>query len=95
MGILRTEGHIMTDHQNRHTLRCQSFQYPGEGYLKLRIKALGGLVQQQNVGICQQNLCQGGALLFTAGNIVGMPVQKFPEMAELNSPCHLFVLFLF
>ena len=81
VGIFRTEGHIMAHHQNGGALGNQSAKNHRKGHFKFRIKALSGLVQQQNIRRCQKNFRQSCPLLLTAGNIIGMSVQKIPQTA--------------
>ena len=94
MGVCGAEGHIVTDQQNRDALGGQTAEDPGKGDLELRVKALGGLIQQQNIGAGEQHLGQGGALLFAAGDVVGVPVQKGGQAAQSGDALYQRLLLL-
>ena len=42
------------------------------------VQALGGLVQQEDVRLQQQDFCQRRPLLLAPGQVVGMAIQKIP-----------------
>ena len=49
MGVPGTELHVVAHHQQGDTLREQRPEDLREELLELRVKALGGLVQQQDL----------------------------------------------
>ena len=78
------ELHIVGDHQDRDALPLQVHEDLCEGLFKEAVNALGRLVQQQEPGVCQQDLGQSPPLLLSAGKVVGMPVQKGRHLAQLR-----------
>ena len=92
MGIAGAELHVVADHQQRHPAGQQRPQNQGEGLLELRIQALGGLVQQQDLRLQQQHLGQGRPLLLAAGQVVGVPVQQVLQAAQSHHPGHPLLL---
>ena len=92
MGVPGAELHVVADHQQGHPLPQQSPQNQGEGLLELRVQALGGLVQQQDLRLQQQHLGQGRPLLLAAGQVVGVPVQQVLQAAQGRHPGHPLLL---
>ncbi len=88
MGIADTEFHIMADHDYGHALTQQVSQNPRKAPLKFRVQPLCGLVQQQNFRLQQQHLRQSSPLLFSTGQIIGVPVPKLLQPAQANHPAY-------
>ena len=82
MGAAGAELHVVTDHDHRDAARCQGAEDGGQLLLELGVKALGRLVQQQYPGVKEQDLTQCGALLLSAGEVVGVAVQQGRQAAE-------------
>ncbi len=82
MRILSTEGNIVAHHQNADSVFQQLFQDFRVDF-EFSIKALGRLIQQQNIRLGQKHFCKSCSLLFTAGDIVRMAIQKFQKVADL------------
>ena len=91
--ILGTEFHIVTDHDDTYTPVGQFLQNFCKGDFEIIVHTFGRLVQQKNLRVLEQDLCQSGSLLFAAGQIVGMSVQESFQTAKRNHfsnpACHL------
>ena len=82
----------MADHDDADPPVRQLSEDVGEQLLEIVVQALGGLVQQEDIRVLEQNLGQGGALLLTAGEVVRMPVQHPLQTAQgRHLPCPLLV----
>ena len=92
MRVLCAKSQIVAHHQYCDTLSQQCVKYLREALLKLGIKALCGLVKQKNVRRTEQNLCQSAALLFAAGQVIGMAVEKFRKAAQGHHPGNSLIL---
>ena len=77
----------MADHQNRHAERLQRPENLPENLLELRVQPLCRFVKEQDVRVQKQDFCQRGALLFTAGKVVGVTVKQLCQLAEGNDLC--------
>ena len=73
----------MAYHDDAHAACCQAPYDPGKRLFELRVKSLRWLVKQQHLGLPQKNLAKCRPLLLAAGKIVGVPVQKLCQLAEL------------
>ena len=88
-GIPCAKLHVVAHQHNGRTGLPQVPEQGGQNFFAPPVQALGGLVQQQDLGPGQQHLSQGGPLLLPAGQVVGMPVQQVPHPAELGHLLHL------
>ena len=72
----------MAYHENRHTGRLQRTQDLPERLLELRVQPLRRFVEEQNVRVQKQDLCQRRTLLFAARKVVGMAVKQLCQFTE-------------
>ena len=73
----------MAYHDDAHAACCQAPYDPGKRLFELRVKSLRRLVEEQDLGLPQKDLAKCRPLLLAAGKIVGVPVQKLCQLAEL------------
>ncbi len=76
IGIGGAELNIVADHQHRITPAQQIAQDRGKLRLERRVHPLSRLVQQQNIRLRQQDLCQRHPLHLAAGQVKGMALQQ-------------------
>jgi len=75
VGIPGAELNVVADHEQGHTLTQEALQDLGKHLLELCIQPLGRLIHQQDLRPQQEHFCQSRPLLFTAGQIIGVPIQ--------------------
>ena len=95
MGVSGAELYVVAHHQQGDALREQGTENFREQLLELRVKALGGLIQQQDLRLQKQHLGQGGPLLLAAGQIIGVAVQQRVQTAQLHHPGYPLCLLVF
>ena len=86
MGVPGAELNVVADHEDGSPLPEQVFQNLPQAPLKAGVQTLGGLVQEENVGLEQQKLRQSQPLLLPAGEVVGVAVQQSGQTAQGDCP---------
>ena len=77
----------MADHKNCRTGRLKRSQNLPENLFELRVQTFCRFVEEQNVGIQEQDLRQRRALLFAAGKVVGVTVEQLCQFTKANNLC--------
>ena len=84
IGVLRAEFHIVGHHHHGYAARRELFQDRRKFLLEEAVDALRRFIQQQKLRIGQQHLGERRALLFAAGEIIGMAVHQMRDFADLG-----------
>ena len=82
VGVSGAKANVVAHHDDGHSRGGQAAQNGGQLLLKSHVQALGRLIQQQNPGLQQKNLCQGGPLLLTARQVKGVAAQQMLQAIQ-------------
>ena len=82
MRIPGAELNVVTDHDNGDAPSQQIPQNCRQRLFKLGVQPFGRLVQQQDIGVQQQDFGQRRPLLFAARQVIRVPVEQAAQPAQ-------------